>query len=322
MRSMLLASVRTISWLAAILIMPVENRHGISPLLPFLSLPRRLPILLFSTIAEDLLKVRFDPGSDQPDGYIAIRRMGNYSTFIPEDGVTYIVGQEAGDGIVVYSGDSTGFTDGNLMPETNYYYTIYSYNGSGGLINYLPIAPLTGNQSTLAAQPNDQPTVLAFSDLAESAFTITFNNAVSNQDGYLVIRRAGTAPTFIPQDGIAYINGETTGDGVVACVGTDNSFSDNGLNTATQYFYQVFSYNGTASTINYLQTAPLQGNRFTLTSSPTGQPTNLMFSDITVSSISVSFSGLNPPPSGYLVLRRAGNWPSEIPADWNCLLTH
>lgn len=58
------------------------------------------------------------------------------------------------------------------------------------------------------------------------------------------------------------------------------------------------------------------GQRFAETSTePTAQPTTPVFTSITSSSLNVSFTAATGSPDGYLVLRKAGSSPTDVPAD-------
>jgi hypothetical protein len=75
--------------------------------------------------------------------------------------------------------------------------------------------------------------------------------------------RTGSSPADTPADGTVYSVGNTIGSSTVAYVGPSVSFSNSGLSVSTQYFYDVFSYNGAGSAINYLTTSPLEGSQST-----------------------------------------------------------
>jgi hypothetical protein len=71
-----------------------------------------------------------------PSGYILLRKIGSAVTGLPVDGTIYTVGQTnigTGTNEVVYVGSTvlTNSIQSNLQDSTKYYYSVFSYNGSG-----------------------------------------------------------------------------------------------------------------------------------------------------------------------------------------------
>ena len=113
--------------------------------------------------------------------------------------------------------------------------------------------------------PAAQPTALTFSNITTISMNISFTAANPAPDGgYIAIRKAGSAPTKDPDDGIVLTKGDPWGDVTVAYVGTATTFNETALSSGTQYFYKVYAYNGSTTLTNYLTTDPLQGNTTTL----------------------------------------------------------
>ena len=173
----------------------------------------------------------------------------------------------------------------------------------------------TAISPTSVTEPTAQPTNLVFSSLSSSGMTLTWTASVGGADGYLVIRRSGASPTFVPVDQAEYTVSQSVGDGVVAYVGSAVTFADSGLTSDTVYYYDIFAYNGTTGTYNYLSTSPLEGNQYTYSAEPTAQPTSLQFANITTTSIDLSWTAASPVPTGYIVLRRTGASPTGTPTD-------
>ncbi|NUM81313.1 T9SS type A sorting domain-containing protein, partial [bacterium] len=108
---------------------------------------------------------------------------------------------------------------------------------------------------------------------------------------------------------------DAIGDGRVVYVGTDSQFVTTGLNPATEYFINVFSFNGDDLSTHYLTTSPLQGRQFTYASEPLEQPTDLLFSNITTTSCVVTFRQPSMRATGYLAIRHEGSFSAEIPVN-------
>ena len=269
--------------------------------------------LQFVSVTDVGLTVSFTEAEGSPTGYLVVRKTGSAPTSAPVDGTTYTT--TVGTDAVVYNGAATSFPQTGLTQNTRYYYTIYAYNGSGSSINYRTVSPLQGNQLTPITAPTAAASNLVFSNVTPASLTVAYTAATGSPSGYLVIRKTGSSPAFTPQQNTIYRQGQTVSDGVVAYVGTALTFNESGLSASTAYFYDVFAYNQNGSLISYQTIAPLEGSKTTFTAEPAAQPTALLFSDVTTSSVTVSFTAAIPAPSGYIALRKATSAPVSLPAD-------
>jgi ELWxxDGT repeat protein len=269
--------------------------------------------LVISNPTPTSLYLKFSAASGSPSSYLVIRKKGSAPTEVPTDGSFFTPGATFVNSTVVSAGPTTEGPDAGLDPTSEYFYAIFAFNGSGALIKYLPTSPLTGSAFTLAAEPTDQPTSLAFSNVDGTTLSGSFT-AAAGASRYLVIRAAGAAPTSTPVDGQAYAAGETIGDGIVAYLGDTPSFTDSGLTPETHYYYKVYSAKGPGPTVNYYNTSPLQNDVTTLAIQPEA-PTRLGFSNVTNNSFTVSYTAPAAPPAGYVVLRNPGTTLTGIPSD-------
>ncbi|GEM_PF-1867716 len=131
---------------------------------------------------------------------------------------------------------------------------------------------VTLSGATAANEPSAQPTNLAFSNVTNTSFTISYTAAAGSPDGYIALRKTGSSPTGIPLDGTFYSAGNSVGDATVAYIGSNISFEQTGLNPGTTYFYKIYSYNGSGNSVNYLTVSPLSGSQQT-----TGTGTEIIF---------------------------------------------
>jgi len=204
--------------------------------------------------------------------------------------------------------DITGLTE-----NTQYKYHVIAGNVSGVSDYSDPISVTT--LASPISEPTSQPTGISFSGISSSAITTSFTAAAGNPAGYLALRKVGSLPIEVPVDGTNYTVGDAFGSSKIAYIGSNNSFTSISLNTGTEYYIAIFSYNGTTNTFNYLTTFPLIGSQYTLAEEPSNQPTDMTFMSVTDQSFSVLFSAATGNADGYLVLQRAGSSPGDVPID-------
>ena len=120
------------------------------------------------------------------------------------------------------------------------------------------IINLYGVGGDFASEPASQPSNLNFTNVKSYRVTGSFDPA-ANTDGFLVIRKKGSAVTSAPADGTTYLPGDMVGDAKVISVGNLTSFWPKNTVAETDYHFAVFGYNGFEGFINYLTDAPLTG---------------------------------------------------------------
>lgn len=121
---------------------------------------------------------------------------------------------------------------------------------------------LYGVGGSYASEPTVQPTNLVFSNVKTYRLKGTFTPA-AGAEGYLVLRKKGSAITGLPADGTVYQRGDMVGDAQVVFSANHTNFIPNNIIASSDYHFAVFAYNGTGSFINYLTTSPLTGNIIT-----------------------------------------------------------
>lgn len=217
------------------------------------------------------------PGSQAPSGYLLLAyNKDNY--FLPIDGEVYPDDIDLSDGAAIvnipYSAaDTYSFT--NLF-NGSYYFTIFSYNGSGSFINYkidgsLPRISVSLNPP-LAEEPNNHVTNFSIETVTSSSIELTWTDAVGSvlPEGYLLV--ANTNGIFtLPIDGNTYTDDLNLSDGFGQLnipYSAANNVSFSSLNSNTTYYFRIYSYNGSGSSRNYKTDSSVpQTNATTLISS-------------------------------------------------------
>ena len=207
----------------------------------------------FSSVAATSLIVNWTAASGSPSGYIVLQSSGiTPPNTNPTDGTFYSVGNSIGNATVVYQGSAT--TSGLislLTDNTNYNYKIYSYNGSGGGVNYLTsIAPLSGNQNTA--------TVAAPVANAGTAGATTFTANWSISSGAQAYQLDVSTDNLFGSFVAGYQNLSVSGGATVSQLVS-------GLAIGTPYYYRVRavgtnSTSGNSNTITVTTLTPIFSN--------------------------------------------------------------
>lgn len=120
------------------------------------------------------------------------------------------------------------------------------------------IINLYGIGGSFASEPSANPTNMSFTGVKSYRYRVTY--VPSSADGFIVLRKKGSAVTDVPVDGTQYDLGDAVGTSKVAYVGTGNTFVPRDIRAGLTDHYAVFAYNGPTTFVNYKTTSPLTGN--------------------------------------------------------------
>ena len=207
--------------------------------------------LLFGTITDTTIAGSFTAASPATDNYMVVVSNNSTLTGNPVNGQNYAVGDNVGDGTVIYKGTGTNFTATGLSATTVYYFFVFPVNAvcTGGPLYYTATI-LNGTATTIAglppcAAPVDQPTNLAFGTIGINSIQGSFTAAAA-ADGYLVLRSTSASLTVTPVTGQPYSTGDIIGNATVVQRNASTTFTANGLAPNTAYYFYVFSLNDQA----------------------------------------------------------------------------
>jgi len=124
------------------------------------------------------------------------------------------------------------------------------------------IINLYGIGGNLASEPIVQATNLIFPNVKTYSINASFTPA-SSVEGYLILRKEGSAITAAPLDGTVYQRGDVIGDAQVVFSSNTTSLSPNNIIAGTNYYFAIYTYNGPDNFRNYNINAPLTGNIIT-----------------------------------------------------------
>ena len=141
------------------------------------------------------------------------------------------------------------------------------------------IINLYGIGGDLASEPIVQATNLTFPNVKTYSINASFTPA-SSVEGYLFLRKEGSAITAVPLDGTVYQRGDIIGDAQVVFSSNTTSVSPNNIIAGTNYYFAIYTYNGPNNFINYNTNSPLTGNVIT----PASMMPNTFYSNLNTGS--------------------------------------
>jgi hypothetical protein len=253
-------------------------------------------------VTESRISFTYEPAQQENNGfYITVRSTGDFvSDDFVQDGVEYSSYEftSALDAYVIYPTNNadTLIDDFNenfpLIPETEYFYKIWRYNGSGTNIKYGNAHALTFSRSTLSTGPTDNAKNLIISNVTETSMQVDFTASEDpNVTGYLVLT-ASIIDDVLPNFNGGLLNeatlnvGDNFGDYRVISNGTGLSAIVDGLSPETRQTILIYTYTGTGNTISYSFSIQ-DASRFTMAAEP--------------STVQDTFTRSNPTTSGYTI---------------------
>ncbi len=187
--------------------------------------------------------------------------------------------------------------NGSATARLRFYY----HNGTGGTSGSRPRISLdnvkvTAVPTATCTTPIAQPTAFTLGTVINNSIQFSYSTASPAPQNYLVVMSNNTSLSSSPVNNTIYSIGDNLGDGTVIAVTNGTTVTATGLTNATTYHFFVFSMNNvcTGGPL-YVSNNPLHGFATTLAgplpcAAPTAQPTALVFSNITTTSITGNFT--------------------------------
>lgn len=113
--------------------------------------------LTASNISSFGFRLAMGEGNPKPEKYLLLRKQAGTLTEVPQNGVSYRVGDRIGDAVVAYVGDSafSSLRPTYIFANSAYTFKAFSFNGPAGFENYLTTAASTVNIQTLGKNPGN-----------------------------------------------------------------------------------------------------------------------------------------------------------------------
>jgi len=166
------------------------------------------------------------------------------------------------------------FNHTGLSENSEYFYRVIAYNAAG-------TSPAVSGSATTSQIPPDAPSNLTFGPITNSSIQLNWVDNSSNENGFEILRSTNSGGPFAS---IALSPAGTT------------AYNNTGLNDVTRYYYRVSAYNGGGSS------SYISGNARTLPDPPNA-PSNLTFSPISSTSITLNWSDNSNNEDGFEIFR-------------------
>ncbi len=263
----------------------------------------------FSNITTNSVTATWTRGNGQ---YCAVFiYYGSTGSPVPIDNTTYTANSTYGLGSTigssgwycVYNGTGNTVNIDGLAAGQTYRLMVLEYNGSSGHEKYNSISA-TGNPANVTTNfsgPTTQASNITFSNIQANSFIINWTRG--NGSACVVFAKMGTTGVALPVDGITYTANATFGSGSQIgntgwyCIynGTGNNVTLTGLSSNTAYNIMVCEYNGSGGNEQYNSNTSTNNPRSQITdfAAPTTQASNIIFSNITNNSFTVSWTSGN-----------------------------
>lgn len=201
------------------------------------------------------------------------------------------------------------YFSGSATARLRFYY----HNGTGGNSGSRPRinidnVKVTALPTANCISPTAQPTNFILTNVLHNTVSLSFTAANPAPQNYLVVMSKNNSLSSNPVNLTSYNIDDNLGDGTVVAITNTTSATISNLTNSTTYYFFIFAMNNvcTGGPL-YNWVSPLTGSATTLAgqlpcAAPTTQPLNLVFTNITTSSISASFSPIAT-ANEYLIIR-------------------
>lgn len=226
-----------------------------------------------SSILDNSVKIEWDlalPGTQSPAGYLIIMSSIPDITF-PVDGKKYNqdLNFSDGNGLIYVENNVSSYVLNNLQPATDYYFSVFSYNGDADSINYKTdgqIPKIKVTTTGISIEPKFSVNDFKVSRTGNNFVTLEWKyDSLPKPTGYIISYTNSNNINFVPEDGKDYSNDYDLSDSlgiIVVTPGNINSYYVSNLNVNQRYYFTIYPFNGTTSK-NYKTDNPQYCQAFT-----------------------------------------------------------
>lgn len=186
--------------------------------------------------------------SEDVDGHnvLIIRSKDSAVTWLPGQGTTYTDDQVLDTDVIVVRGSydpsvsGTTLTDESLIPNTTYYYKIFSENWH----YYSDGVEATTSYATTDALP--QPSSVSATMLSDTKIKVEWTPN-GNYGNVMVVAKKDGDLSDPPLNGTLYNVTDALGGGTVIYKGTESNYTYTGLDANSTYYFRVYTVDNTSN---------------------------------------------------------------------------
>lgn len=265
-----------------------------------------LAITLVSSLAFSLTFTNITTNSmtigGLPGGNILVLMKAKGTPTTPANGNTaytgntkFGLGYNLGSGTYsVFMGSSPGSINvTNLATNTEYYVSVYTYTYIA-FTGYTYTGNTGGYHYTLTNEPTTASTLPIVTKITPTSAKVSWTSG--NGTYRIATARAASTNSYLPVDGTiygsssSYGSGSLVGSAYVVYNSSGNNVTITNLSPGTTYAVSLFEYNGLSGSNNYLTSAYATVTFTTPATEPTVAPTALTFTNVTGTSMTVSWT--------------------------------
>ncbi|NLG34232.1 MAG: hypothetical protein GX548_02640, partial [Lentisphaerae bacterium] len=263
---------------------------------------------------------------------LVVAKAGGAVDWFPADGTDYAgenndigLATDLGTGHYLVHRGASPFTLSGLTAATDYHIRIYEYQGTNTTLNYNTngAAGNPSNRYALSTQPSAHAATFTATAASDTEIDLDWG-AATGESGFVIVRRAGAAPTGTPANGVEYSQGDALGDGTVvhvaASAGADTVTDSTSTSAGTTYYYRIYpyAYDGTPAhaTYHYRTAATVPSDSATTgPAEPATSSTLVSFLPASGSSATVIWTNTGT-AAGTIILVKSNAAVDASPADW------
>lgn len=214
----------------------------------------------------------------------------------------YVVGK--------YDGSATSATITGLSSGTTYHFAIYKFSGGNGRTEaYSAAATATG--VGLNAEPTIAASGIDFNNITPTAFDISWTQG--DGDSVLVVLRVVDSAQVLPTDGQGYTAStdfsnpsDSTGNGnyVLVYAANTGSLSVSGLTAGLEYAVEIYEFNGSGSSANYLTSSFASATQYSQFGEPSTAFAGVTVNAVTANGIQVTWTDPSEANNQWIVVAR------------------
>lgn len=219
-----------------------------------------------------------------------------------------------------FDGSATSTTITGLAAGTTYHFAIYKYTGGNGRTeSYGASATATG--VGLQSEPTLASSAIDFNNITSTSFDISWTQG--DGDSVLVVLRVAGSAQVTPTDGQGYSASsdfsspsDSTGNGNYVLVYAPNtgSLSVSGLTAGLEYVVEIYEFNGSGASANYLTSSAGSASQYSQFSEPSTSFAGVSVDAVSANRMQVTWTDPAESDNNWIVIARLSTDAATAPS--------